>query len=88
MSSKQVLGFSVGIYVSKCDLVLSLDLLISVSMSSKSTSMEVQAFLIFIYFKQFSVQSKKADGRLGTFLKIIFLRILLFKSNFKGWNAK
>lgn len=88
ISSKQVLGFSIGFYVSKCDLVLSLDLLISISTPSKSISMEIQALLIFICFKQFSVQSKKADGRLGTFLKIIFLKILLFKSSYKGWNTK
>lgn len=74
ISSKQVLGFSIGFYISKCDLVLSLDLLISISTPSKSISMEIQAFLIFICFKQFSVQSKKLMEDLGPFSKLFSLK--------------
>lgn len=51
--------FSFGFYISKCDVVLNLDLLPIVSTSSKSINMGTPAFLICIYFKQFSLQSKK-----------------------------
>lgn len=54
MVSKQVLGFFIVFYIYKCDLVLSLDLLTNISTSPKSISMEIQAFLIFIYFKTIS----------------------------------
>lgn len=51
ISSKQVIGFFIVFYLLKYDLVLTLDLLTNINMSSKSISMEIQAFLIFIYFK-------------------------------------
>lgn len=51
--------FSFGFYVFKCDVVLNLDLLPSISASSQSINMGTPAFLICIYCKQFSVQFKK-----------------------------
>lgn len=66
-----VLFFSFS--VPKCDRVLNLDLLTSISTSSKSVNRETLALLICDYFRQFSVQSRKLTKDLRVFLELFAL---------------